>query len=182
MDTRALGAATVHDPEGRPVQLAEQWADHPAVIVWLRHFGCVFCREQVAEIRAKRDDIEALGGGIAFVGNGTARAAAWFQKRFAPDSTVLTDPDLVSYRAIGARSGLLSTLGPGAWSAGIRAFRTGARQSTTKGHPYQQGGLVVMAPGNKVLYAHISATAGDHAPVSAVLAALKAATAFPVGA
>src|ERR1019366_5441690 len=95
MDTRALGAATVLDSDGTPVRLADQWHDQPAVIVWLRHFGCVFCREQVAEIREHREEIEALGAGIAFVGNGTPRAAAWFQKRFAPDSTVLTDPDLV---------------------------------------------------------------------------------------
>jgi AhpC/TSA antioxidant enzyme len=182
MDTRALSAATVLDTDGGAVQLAREWADRPAAIVWLRHFGCVFCREQVAEIRAKRGEIEALGGGIAFVGNGTARAAAWFRQRFAADSTVLTDPDLVSYRAIGARSGLLSTLGPGAWGAGVRAFRSGARQSMTKGHAYQQGGLVVMAPGNRVLYHHISRAAGDHAPVSDVLVALAAARAVPVGA
>jgi AhpC/TSA antioxidant enzyme len=181
MDTRALGAATVLDTTGSAVQLAREWADHPAVIVWLRHFGCVFCREQVAEIRANRGAIEALGGGIAFVGNGSARAAAWFQQRYAADSTVLTDPELVSYRAIGARSGLLSTLGPGAWGAGIRAFRSGARQSTTKGHAYQQGGLVVMAPGSRVLYQHVSRAAGDHAPVPDVLAALEAARAIPVG-
>jgi hypothetical protein len=182
MDTRALGAATVLDTKGTAVKLAGEWADHPAVIVWLRHFGCVFCREQVAEIRASRVDIEALGGGIAFIGNGTPRAAEWFQKRFAADSTVLTDPDLASYEAIGARSGLLSTLGPGAWGAGIRAFRSGARQSTSKGHAYQQGGLVVMAPANKVLYQHISLAAGDHPPVADVLAALKAAQAIPAGA
>jgi hypothetical protein len=175
MDTRALAAATVLDPGGTKVKLATEWAEHPAVIVWLRHFGCVFCREQVAEIRGKRSEIEAFGAGIAFVGNGTPRAAAWFRKKFAADSTVLTDPGLVTYKAIGARSGMLSTLGPSAWGAGLRAFRSGARQSTTKGHPYQQGGLVVMAPGNRVLYQHISKAAGDHAPVGDVLAALEAA-------
>jgi hypothetical protein len=181
MDTRALATVSVLDTDGTPVRLADQWHDQPAVIVWLRHFGCVFCREQVAEVRARRADIEALGAGIAFVGNGTPRAAAWFQKRFAADSTVLTDPDLLSYKAIGARSGLLTTLGPQAWGAGIRAFRSGSRQSTTKGHPYQQGGLVIMAPRNKVLYQHISSAAGDHAPISAVLNALEAA-ALPIGA
>ena len=182
MDTKALGAATVLNAAGEQVRLADQWSEHPAVIVWLRHFGCVFCREQVAEIRASRSDIEACGAGIVFIGNGNARAAAWFQKRFAADSTLLSDPDLVSYRAIGARSGLASTLGPAAWGAGLRAFRSGARQTTTKGHPYQQGGLVVIAPGTKVLYQHISRAAGDHAPVSDVLAALGAARAIPVGA
>jgi hypothetical protein len=180
MDTRALAAATVLAPDGTSVRLADQWAEHPAVIVWLRHFGCVFCREQVAEIRGARPDIEALGAGIAFVGNGSALAATSFQRHFAADSTVLTDPDLVSYRAIGARSGLLSTLGPRAWGAGIRAFRTGARQSITRGHPYQQGGLVIVGPGNVVMYQHISETAGDHAPLSAVLGALRTAAAHPV--
>jgi hypothetical protein len=175
MDTRALAAAMVLEPDGTKLRLAGAWAEHPAVIVWLRHFGCVFCREQVEEIRSRRSEIEALGGGIAFVGNGTARAAGWFQKKFAADSTVLTDPDLASYKAIGARSGMLSTLGPSAWGAGLRAFRSGARQSMTRGHAYQQGGLVVMAPKNRVLYQHISRAAGDHAPVADVLAALEAA-------
>jgi peroxiredoxin len=177
MDTRALAAATIQGTDGEPVRLADAWCDHPAVVVWLRHFGCVFCREHVAEVRAARPDIEALHGGIVFVGNGTPRAAAWFQKRFAPDSTVLTDPDLVSYKAIGARSGVMSTLGPQAWGAGLRAFRSGARQTTTKGHALQQGGVLVVATGDKVLYRHVSGTAGDHAPLDRVLAALRSAAA-----
>jgi hypothetical protein len=82
MDTRALGAATVLDTDGAAVPLAAEWADRPAVVVWLRHFGCV----------------------------------------------------------------------------------------------------VVIAPGTKVLYRHISRAAGDHAPVSEVLAALAATRAIPVGA
>jgi hypothetical protein len=182
MDMRALAAATVQDTEGGPVRLAEAWHDHPSVVVWLRHFGCVFCREHVAEVRAARADIEALGGGIVFVGNGTARAAAWFQQRFAADSTVLTDPDLVTYAAIGARGGLLSTLGPQAWGAGLRAFRTGARQTTTKGHPFQQGGVLVIAPGNVLLLRHVSRTAGDHAPMARILAALRTAARRPAAA
>jgi hypothetical protein len=175
MDTRALADATVLDTDGGPVRLAQAWHDQPAVVVWLRHFGCVFCREHVAEIRAARPEIEALQSGIVFVGNGTPRAAAWFQKRFAPDSIVLTDPDLLTYEAIGAHSGLMSTLGPQAWGAGLRAFRSGARQTATKGHPFQQGGVLVMAPGNKVVYRHVSGTAGDHAPLDRILAALRAA-------
>jgi AhpC/TSA antioxidant enzyme len=182
MDMRALAAATVQDTAGEPVRLAEAWRDHPAVVVWLRHFGCVFCREHVAEVRAARADIEALNGGIVFIGNGTVRAAAWFQQRFAADSTVLTDPDLVTYAAIGARGGLLSTLGPQAWGAGLRAFRSGARQSTTKGHPFQQGGVLVIAPGDVVLYRHVSRTAGDHAPLGRILTALRTAASRPAAA
>jgi peroxiredoxin len=177
MDTRALASATIQNVDGEPTRLADSWRDRPAVVVWLRHFGCVFCREHVAEVRAARPEIEALHGEIVFVGNGTPRAAAWFHKRFAPDSIVLTDPDLITYKAIGARSGVMSTLGPKAWGAGLRAFSAGARQTTTKGHPFQQGGVLVIVPGTRVLYRHVSGTAGDHAPLDRVLAALRSADA-----
>ena len=75
----------------------------------------------------------------------------------------------------------MSTLGPQAWGAGLRAFRSGARQTTTKGHPFQQGGVLVIAPGTKVLYRHVSSTAGDHAPLDRVLAALRSAARRPRG-
>ncbi len=176
MDARALADATVLDPAGDVVHLADAWADHPAVVVWLRHFGCVFCREHVLEVRSSRADIEALDAGIVFVGNGTPRAAGWFQAKFAADSTVLTDPDLDTYRAIGARSGVLTTLGPQVWASGLRAFRSGARQTSTKGHGMQQGGVLVIAPGTRILYKHISNVAGDHAPMAKVLQALRAAS------
>jgi hypothetical protein len=34
-----LAALTVLDMEGRPVPLGSLWADRPAVLVFLRHFG-----------------------------------------------------------------------------------------------------------------------------------------------
>jgi hypothetical protein len=85
---------------------------------------------------------------------------------------VLTDPELTSYRLIGARSGLVNTLGPQAWGAGIRALRRGARQTTVRGHPLQQGGVLVIRPANTVAYSYISKAAGDHPRVDDLLAAI----------
>jgi hypothetical protein len=39
MDVAALAATTVLDPEGTPVRTGDLWADRPAVVTWLRHFG-----------------------------------------------------------------------------------------------------------------------------------------------
>jgi hypothetical protein len=39
MDTRALAAIEVLDPEGRPQPLGATWRERPAVLVFLRHFG-----------------------------------------------------------------------------------------------------------------------------------------------
>jgi hypothetical protein len=35
----ALAAVEVKDIENRPVRLGTLWADRPAVLVWVRHFG-----------------------------------------------------------------------------------------------------------------------------------------------
>jgi len=121
-----------------------------------------------------RDDIEARGAHLAFVGNGAPRYAGGFRDDFCPDCTVLTDPELASYRVIGARSGVLNTLGPQAWGAGIRAFARGARQRRVQGSPFQQGGVLVMAPGDRVVYSYLSKAAGDHAAVDEVIAAIPA--------
>ncbi len=177
IDVRRLGAATVLDPDGTTVRLGSLWADRPAVLVWLRHFGCLFCKEQTAEFRARRDDIEGRGARLAFIGNGGVRYAGGFREEFCPECTVLTDPELVSYRLIGARGGVLNTLGPQAWGAGIRAFARGARQQRTQGSPFQQGGVLVVTPGGKVAYAYLSKAAGDHPAVDEVAAAIPAARA-----
>ena len=34
-----LAAAEVKDLEGKPVRLGTLWAEKPAVVVWVRHFG-----------------------------------------------------------------------------------------------------------------------------------------------
>ena len=35
----ALADAEVKDVDGRPVRLGSLWADRPAVVIWVRHFG-----------------------------------------------------------------------------------------------------------------------------------------------
>jgi hypothetical protein len=34
-----LADITLPDHKGEPVRLGELWADRPAVLVWLRHYG-----------------------------------------------------------------------------------------------------------------------------------------------
>jgi peroxiredoxin len=177
MDMRALADLRVLDVEGRPVRLGDQWKSQPAVVVWLRHFGCVYCTEHAREMMSLKSTIEQAGGRLVFVGNGGPRHAKSFQSRETPGATVLTDPGLGSYKAIGARRGVLSTLGPQTWAFALRAFRSGARQTTVKGHAFQQGGVLVIAPRNSIAYIYLSKSAGDHPPGEDVLAALRRSTA-----
>jgi hypothetical protein len=88
------------------------------------------------------------------------------------ESPLYVDPELQAYAAAGLKRGLRSSLSPGVILRGVRAFREGKRQSATKGDPWQQGGVFVILPGNRVEFVYISEEAGDHPSAEAILFAL----------
>jgi peroxiredoxin len=82
--------------------LADVTAKSSVLLVFLRHFGCTFCREAVEDISKKRRTIESAGTRLAFVHLGTEEKAAWF---FTPygleDAPRVADPDGKLYEAFG---------------------------------------------------------------------------------
>ncbi|MFA7296635.1 MAG: peroxiredoxin-like family protein [Dehalococcoidia bacterium] len=175
---RALLDATVLDVDGAPVRLASTWAERPVVLVLLRHFGCLFCKEQAAEMSAIGDAIAGLGAGLVFVGSGSAQYAKWFQEDYAPRWPVYSDAELVTYRALEARRGFVSSVNPRTIWLGARAILRGFRQGGTQGDQLQQGAVCIVTPNGSMPYLHISEVAGDHprpAEVLAVLGSLRTA-------
>ncbi|MBV8514084.1 MAG: redoxin domain-containing protein [Acidobacteria bacterium] len=63
-------------------QTLGELASRPLFLVFLRHFGCTFCREAVDTISKKRHEIEAGGSRLAFVHLGTEEKAQWFFKPY----------------------------------------------------------------------------------------------------
>ena len=87
-------------------QTGQALADHlvqgPLFLVFLRHFGCTFCRETVATIAEKRRDIEANGAPLAFVHLGTEEKAQWFFKPYGLlDVPRFSDPQGRLYQEFG---------------------------------------------------------------------------------
>ena len=82
--------------------LAELTAGHTVLLVFLRHFGCTFCREAVEEISKKQRIIEGGGTRIAFVHLGTEeKAAAFFTPYGLKGAPRVADPDGKLYEAFG---------------------------------------------------------------------------------
>lgn len=134
----------------------------------------MFCREQVAQLRDIDQQVRERGAKLLAVGNGSPRQAAAFQEERELPFPVLTDPDLVAYRAAGLRRDLASTLRLGVIKNAARALTSGNRQGSVQGDPWQQGGAFVFAPGDRVLFSQVSREAGDHAEPETLLAHLPA--------
>ena len=97
IDTALLNAYTSQNG-----QTLANLAERPLFMVFLRHFGCTFCREAVAELAAQRSAVEAKGAPLAFVHLGTEEKAQWFFKPYGMvDVPRFSDPDARLYQAFG---------------------------------------------------------------------------------
>ena len=67
--------------------------DQPVVLVFLRHFGCLHCREHAAQLRERYDEITDAGGDIVAVGTGDQRYAEAFVADERIPFLVLVDDD-----------------------------------------------------------------------------------------
>jgi hypothetical protein len=170
----ALDPIVVFDPDGRLVRLGELWADRTAVLVFVRHFGCLFCKQQIAAISPFLDRIRSSGAELAVIGHGTIEEARAFRDEQKMVVPLLTDPSRQSYCALQMRRGLASSLAPAVLVRGLRALGAGFRQSRVAGDPLQQGGVVVIAPGGVERFRFISRDAGDHPTPAQILSALQA--------
>ncbi|MCB1153599.1 MAG: AhpC/TSA family protein [Deltaproteobacteria bacterium] len=172
-----LADATLQDRKGNPVRLGDNWADKPAVAVWVRHFGCMFCREQARELHQHQGEIEKLGGRLVIIGCGKPEHADWFAEDVQYDGPILVDMKRQTYKTAEMKNSIGATFSLHTVKNAARALKSGARQHKTMGDPWQQGGAMVIGPGNTLHYKQISDQAGDHAPVGELLDALKKAAA-----
>nr|MDQ3068140.1 AhpC/TSA family protein [Acidobacteriota bacterium] len=169
-----LAGVTVFNLEGTPVRLGELWGDRGAVLMFVRHFGCMLCRQQIAEIEPYLDRIRASGAELLVVGSGSVDEARAFRDERRLRMPLVTDPALHAYRALGMRRGLGAFFTPAAIGQYLRAMRQGFAQSRVAGDAMQQGGVVVIAPGGSERYRHVSRFAGDHPDPAVILAHCEA--------
>jgi len=127
----------------------------------------------VVQLHRERGAIRAAGAELFVIGNGTPNFVAGFREQTGWQGPIYTDPSLAVYRAAGLKRSVMRTLDPRQLGSTIRAFARGARQGRKQGDTWQQGGVLVVAPGGDVMWHHASERADDNATVAQIVAALR---------
>jgi peroxiredoxin len=91
--------------EGESVDLADFWADGPALVLFLRHFGCGCAVERAHRLKDEWGQYAALGGNVVVIGQGDPERSAAFKTEHAIPCPVLCDPDRSAYQAFGLLEG-----------------------------------------------------------------------------
>jgi peroxiredoxin len=161
-------------PSGTTTTLRTVRGPGATVVVFLRHFGCLFCRERALQVRQREAELQAAGATLVFVGTGLPAMAADFARTHLGAHVVLCDPTRAVFAAAGMRRSLGSTLHWRLFANAWRALRAGWRQTAVQGDPWQQGGVLVLDAGGAVVHRQVDAVGGDPLDLAAVLHAVTA--------
>lgn len=117
------------------------------LVVFLRHFGCTFCREALDDIRERRQRIESAGVRIVIVhmmeeGDNTATE---FGRYGLEDIDRVSDPGRSLYRAFDLHRGtMLELLAPKVWFRGLMALLRGHGAGALRGDGRQMPGAFLV--------------------------------------
>lgn len=157
-----------------PGTLADQLGPGLTLLVFLRHFGCMFCRETVADLRAFVERQPAFPQPLVFYQGSPIEGRA-FLRRDSPTLRAVSDPAADFYAAFGVeRGGLLEMFGPAVWRGRARAAKKGHQNGERAGDIWRMPGMF-LARGAEILWAHEYRHAADHPDYEIVLRQARAA-------
>lgn len=144
----------LHD--GTQTTLEDLAKDRGAALVFLRHFGCLFCRYQVAQLRPAKDLP------IVFVCMESPEEAAAFRAKLRSPHPFLSDPQRVLHERFGVKRGTGRQLvNLNSFKQGLRAMGSGSFQGKVTSDPMQLSAAVVLDREGKPTWSHLAVEAGD---------------------
>ena len=170
----ALGKAVLRSGDDNELLLGSLWTDQPAALIFVRHFGCIGCSENVSLLAPRLPELVQLGFRVAIIGCGAPLFIQGFRERnrlLHLPIEVFSDEKLESYQQLRLAYGFRYGLGPRGVYEMAKAFIQGHRSSDLQGDPRQQAGALLIDQEGMVHFYHRNESLGDHVSPSALIEA-----------
>jgi len=141
-------------------EMSNRW---PTMIVFLRHFGCTFCREALQDLAACQEKIEVLGTRVLLVHMVDGKEAQKELEQFGlTDIAHISDPESILYKKFQLRRGTIrQVFGPKVWIRGVEAgLLKNNGLGKAKSDPFQMPGVFLLKNG-EVIRKYIHQSAAD---------------------
>jgi peroxiredoxin len=128
----------------------------------------------VAQLRHTKSRFDEKGMLILLVGMGTIEQTETFRKTFAPEFSMVCDPEARLYRTYQLkRAGLFQLASPLLFAKAMKAFSSGHRMGTPQGDVFQLPGVFIIDTEGWIRYSHHSRDPADHPEPEELLLALE---------
>jgi hypothetical protein len=123
----------------------------------------------VADLTKYAKDFEDRQMQLVVIGNGAPNFIKAFREDTGYQGKLFTDPSLNTYKTLNLKRSVGSLFGLKSVKEGLRAAVSGYLQTEIQGDALQQGGAIIVGPGDVLHYVYRNSEAGDHAPIQEML-------------
>jgi peroxiredoxin len=171
------------DTSGGPRRLSEFWAHGPALVIFLRHFGCSCLAERWDSLSGDVPVLEAAGAQVVAICQAEPPRALAVATRRSYPFPLLCDPERTSYAAFGLLEGSpAQVVHDFPWRSGdpvgAQAMGLDARRGTERAFvdsPWQLPGEFVIGSDGRIVHAHRAQFCEDFPPRTVLLGAIAEA-------
>ncbi len=150
-----------------PGTVQDQLGPGKTLLVFLRHTGCLFCSETVAQVRKVVEDDPSYPP-VLYIYPGNKPDGEAFFAEADPKARALADLPRTLFAAFKLGKARISQLiSPGAIACGFRAMKGGHKQTKPTGDPWQMSGTFLVEDG-RILWEHRPRHVGDNPDFAAI--------------
>lgn len=133
----------------------------PVLLVFLRHFGCIFCRELVRDIRKISEATPSFPRTVFFHQGNPIEGAEFFEK-YWPTASSISDEERYFYSVFEIENATpFQLLSPAVIACGIRATLKGNMVGKTVGDVWVMPGMFLIKD-RDIIWQHDFSHQGDH--------------------
>ena len=128
----------------------------------------------MAQLRQAKSRFDEIGAQIILVGMGDTEQTKAFRKAFAPELTIVCDPERRLYQAYGLkRAGLFQMASPSVFVKVAKALGSGVGMGFPQGDVFQLSGVFVVDTEGAVRFSYPAVSPADHPTPETLLSDLS---------
>ncbi|PKN17202.1 MAG: hypothetical protein CVU71_16855 [Deltaproteobacteria bacterium HGW-Deltaproteobacteria-6] len=144
--------------------------NNPAVLIFLRYYGCPVCQMEMAKIKQDIELVGKKGGRVFVVLQSPPETIAALITRDDFPFTIICDPEGKVFQLYGVEAGgIFKYLHPAGLVAAIRAVNRGFRHGKFEGKETQLPAAFAMTGDKLIKYSRYGKNIGDMPPLSQMI-------------
>ncbi|NXT65714.1 AAED1 protein, partial [Chaetops frenatus] len=169
----------VLDADGRSVPFQALYAEQKAIVLFVRNFLCYTCKEYVEDLaKVPKAFLQESNVRLIVIGQSSFHHIKPFCSLTGYTHEMYVDPQREIYKILGMKRGegdKVSVQSPHVKSNTLLGSIRSIWRAMTgpafdfQGDPAQQGGALIIGPGDEVHFLHLDKNRLDHVPINTVL-------------
>uniref|UniRef100_A0A8C3JN04 Peroxiredoxin like 2C n=1 Tax=Calidris pygmaea TaxID=425635 RepID=A0A8C3JN04_9CHAR len=178
-ELREASRCPVVDADGRSVPFEALYGEQKAIVVFVRNFLCYTCKEYVEDLaKVPKAFLQEANVRLIVIGQSSYHHIKPFCSLTGYTHEMYVDPQREIYKILGMKRGEgnnVSVQSPHVKSNTLLGSIRSVWRAMTgpafdfQGDPAQQGGALILGPGNEVHFSHLDKNRLDHVPINTVL-------------